>query len=103
MLKDIGSTTGTFIKLLKMKKLELGMLVEMGSYTFLVKEIQGIQLVLEVVEGSEQPFVIEVEIDKRVTIGRKATNKISFPDDAHMSNTHACIFSIGNCLYIEDL
>lgn len=76
------------------------MLIEMGSYTFLVKDIQDINLVLEVIEGTENPFPIEVEVDKRITIGRKSTNKINFPDDAHMSNTHACIFSIGNSLYI---
>lgn len=82
------------------------MLVEMGSYTFLVKQIHGINLtleVIEVIEGAEQPLVIEVEVEKRITIGRKQTNKISFPDDAHMSNTHACIFPIGNSLFIEDL
>ena len=100
MIRDIGSTTGTFIKLLKMKKLELGMLIEMGSYTFLVKQIEGLSLVLNVIEGAEHPFVIEVEVDKRVTIGRKATNKISFPDDAHMSNTHACLFAVGSSRYI---
>lgn len=27
MIKDIGSTTGTFVKLVKMKKLEVGMLL----------------------------------------------------------------------------
>lgn len=30
----------------------------MGSYTFLVKDIQDINLVLEVVEGAENPFKI---------------------------------------------
>ena len=75
----------------------------MGSYTFLVDQLLGAKITLEVVEGPEAPVRIEVEVDKKITIGRKSSNKISFPDDPHMSNIHACIFSIEDRLYIEDL
>lgn len=33
-LRDIGSTTGTYIKIVDKIELELGMIIEIGSYQF---------------------------------------------------------------------
>ena len=91
------------MKLSGKSQLEEGMLLEMGSYTFLIEEIVGTRISLEVIEGPESPLRIEVEVEKKISIGRKSSNKISFPEDQHMSNIHACIFTIEDRLYLEDL
>jgi pSer/pThr/pTyr-binding forkhead associated (FHA) protein len=38
-IRDIGSTSGTFIKLKDKIRLEEGMLLEIGSYLFLIEQI----------------------------------------------------------------
>lgn len=36
--------------------------------------------------------MIEIPKNNKVTIGRKQTNVLNFPDDQHLSNIHATIF-----------
>ena len=54
-IRDIGSTTGTFLKILSNIALEIGMIIEMGSNQFLVEKINcsnnSGELVLLVFEG----------------------------------------------------
>lgn len=38
-----------------------------------------------------------------VTLGRKNTSDLSFPDDNHMSNTHGKFYLFQNQIYFEDL
>mgnify|MGYP002344513415 CR=1 FL=1 len=38
-----------------------------------------------------------------MSIGRKQTNMLNFPDDQHLSNIHATIFSVENKYYVEDM
>jgi pSer/pThr/pTyr-binding forkhead associated (FHA) protein len=47
--------------------------------------------------------MIEIPKNSKVTVGRKQTNILNFPDDQHLSNFHATIFVIDNKYYIEDM
>ncbi len=47
--------------------------------------------------------MIEILKNTKVTVGRKQTNALNFPDDQHLSNIHATIFSIDNKYYLEDM
>lgn len=38
-----------------------------------------------------------------MTVGRKQSNILNFPDDQHLSNLHATMFSLENKYYIEDM
>lgn len=65
----------------------------MGSNQFQAHFVEGI-LTLEIIEGPSQGNVIEILKNTKVTVGRKQTNALNFPDDQHLSNIHATIFSI---------
>ena len=74
----------------------------MGSNQFQARFFEGI-LTLEIIEGPSLGSLIEIPRNSKVTIGRKQTNLLNFPDDQHLSNIHATIFSIDNRYYIEDM
>jgi len=108
-LLDIGSTTGTFIKITTPLILEENMILELGSNQFLVEKIvvqdsdHGI-LYLRVIEGlhAEREFVIE----NTATIGRKgqfSPTTIALIDDLHLSNTHTKISFSDSKFIVEDL
>lgn len=100
-IRDVGSTTGTFLKV--EGKLEIvpvhlwliqEMLIEMGSSCFRIVKCDEVALVMLMVEGdgeSEGVYEFKVFKNLKVTIGRKLTNSISFPDDQHLSSNHATI------------
>jgi len=108
-LLDIGSTTGTFVKITTPLILEEGMILEMGSNQFLVEKMivqdsdNGI-LSLKVIEGlhAEREFIIE----STATIGRKgqfSPTTIALIDDLHLSNTHTKISFSDSKFIVEDL
>jgi len=108
-LLDIGSTTGTFVKITTPLILEENMILELGSNQFLVERIiiqdsdHGI-LYLKVIEGlhAEREFVIE----NNATIGRKgqfSPTTIALIDDLHLSNTHTKISFSDSKFIVEDL
>ncbi|CAD8205181.1 unnamed protein product [Paramecium pentaurelia] len=109
-LKDVGSTTGTFIKILKSLTLKTGMLIELGSNQFQVLSIDqkdngGLEFSLQVIEGPnlEDTIVIQLNKDKpSVTLGRKSTVDISFPEDHHLSNQHAKFYLVDSSVQLED-
>ncbi len=108
-LRDIGSTTGTFIKIPNNIKLEVGMIIEMGSNQFFVEKANCInnsgELILLVLEGPDQGQKLIVNLKDQLgwnSIGRKATNTFPF-DDQHLSNMHAKFFILDNKFYLEDL
>ena len=39
----------------------------------------------------------------KVTVGRKQSNLLNFPEDQHLSNVHATIIPIGDKYFIEDI
>ncbi|CAD8104158.1 unnamed protein product [Paramecium sonneborni] len=109
-LKDVGSTTGTFIKIGKSLNLLSGMLIELGSNQFQVLRIDqvdkgGLEVSLQVIEGpnAEDTIVFQLNKDKpSVTLGRKSTVDISFPEDHHLSNQHAKFYLLDSIVQLED-
>ncbi len=108
-LFDIGSTTGTFVKIATPLVLEEGMILEMGSNQFLVEKMivqdtdNGV-LSLKVIEGlhADREFIIE----NTATIGRKgqfSPTTIALIDDLHLSNTHTKISFSDSKFIVEDL
>lgn len=109
-LLDVGSTTGTYLKIQQPLKLQEGTLVEMGSYQFFVQKISinllnpsESFLALTIYEGPCELTEAEIIIKESAKIGRKTTNQISFQDDIHMSNMHAQINLINGAYMLEDI
>lgn len=78
------------------------MIIEMGSNQFQAHFLEG-NLTFEIIEGPSQGYMIEIPRNSKITVGRKPTNILDFPDDQHLSNLHATIFSIDNKYYLEDM
>lgn len=113
-LKDIGSTTGTFIKIQDPLALKKGMILEVGSYQFQVTDIVINQNSEEGEEEDDSRIILSIhdspeEQYEKMTayhgssIGRKSNNSLPFPDDLHMSNIHAKINLINETFYFEDM
>lgn len=114
-LKDIGSTTGTFIKIEEPITLLKNMIIEIGSYQLLVKDISlsfnpdasvnedECRIELEIYESPEESSVKTFTLLNNSSIGRKNNNSLCFSEDLHMSNLHCKINMIGNNFYFEDM
>ena len=111
-LKDLGSTTGTFVRIsLPIKqpdnsyknsetKLINGSLFRIGMSEFQVIMQDGC-VGLKIYEGPKKGE--EFLLDKTtITIGRTPTNEISIPTDSEMSSKHATLFIKADGLYIRD-
>lgn len=114
-LKDIGSTTGTFLKITDPVELKLDMILEIGSYQLMVSNIfvHTSSNIEETINNSSIEFTIyesPEETPDRVftltsgsSIGRKANNAVCFSDDLHMSNLHCKVNLIGHQFFFEDM
>ncbi|CAK85925.1 unnamed protein product (macronuclear) [Paramecium tetraurelia] len=109
-IKDIGSTTGTFIKVETKQLLQIGMVVELGSNQFEIQQVNvngaNIDVVMTIIEGPNTPekHVINLTPQKSVTtVGRKQTADLTFSEDHHLSNIHAKICLIDGRVYLEDM
>jgi hypothetical protein len=78
------------------------MIIEMGSNQFQANFIGGC-LTLTIIEGPSHDLLIEVPKQAKVTIGRKPSNPLSFPDDQHLSNLHSTISYGEGKYFIEDM
>ena len=78
------------------------MIIEMGSNQFQAR-LEDYNLTLEIIEGPSLGYSIEIPNHKKVTIGRKQTNLLNFPEDQHLSNVHAAITPNGDKFYVEDM
>ena len=116
LLKDVSSTTGTYLKLQDISELKEEFIIEIGNYQFEVvtvyvhkadtrKEIQEKSFVeIVIYESPEELDYSQIyKLKHNYTIGRKNTNNISFEDDLHMSNQHCKIFIENDRFYFEDL
>lgn len=115
MLKDIGSTSGTFLKIIETIELKPDMIIEIGSYQLMVTNlfIANSSSFEENIANSYVEFTIYEspdEIQERVfnlvsgsSIGRKVNNALCFSDDLHMSNLHCKINLIGQKFIFEDM
>lgn len=115
VLNDVGSTTGTFLKIVDPVELCIDNIIEIGSYQLLVTNIfiASSCPAEEISVNSFVEFAIyesPEEIEEKVfclshmnSIGRKTTNNLCFSDDLHMSNLHCKINFVGNKFYFEDM
>lgn len=109
-LRDIGSSTGTYVKVFEPLALKEGMIVEVGSYQF---QVGRIVIANTNIEESFVEFGVYDSIDDLTaqsfrllhnsSIGRKSTNTISLNDDLHMSNLHCKIYLLGDKFLLEDI
>ena len=108
IIKDVGSTTGTFIMITKKSVLHTGDMFQMGLSEFRVVNLRynpyGVPLVITIV-GYEGPArELEFFIDRRGgKIGRDPENEVSVPDDSQLSARHGQIFFENGKFFIEDL
>lgn len=109
-IRDIGSTTGTFLKITANIFLEAGMIMEMGSNQFIIEKVMVAnnagELYMAICEGPNVGQRLIVSLKDQLTsnsIGRKNSNTFPFPDDQHLSNMHAKFFILDNKFYLEDL
>lgn len=65
----------------------------MGSNQFQSSIVSGI-LTLTIIEGPALGLSMEIPKQAKVTIGRKPSNLLSFPDDLHLSTIHSTISHI---------
>ena len=107
-LIDIGSTTGTFIKIQTSLELQEGLILELGSNQFYIEEINCIseeegEIKLKIIEGMY--LNKEICVNNFTTIGRKCSSlsSIAFGDDPHLSNNHAKIEYIEGRFIFQDL
>lgn len=106
-LKDVGSTTGTFVKIDVPVELKPNMIIEIGSYQLIVRQVKtsreeqpNEQNEAEFVEFTIYESPNEVEVDRfrlkgGSSIGRKTNNSLCFNEDLHMSNLHCRVQLIG--------
>ena len=114
-LTDIGSTSGTFLKIHESIEAEEGLILEIGSYQLQITKIyvsnassiERVQdesfLEFTIYEAPEQSDQISYKLQSGSSIGRKSTNSLCFADDLHMSNLHCKINLIGKRFYFEDM
>ena len=108
LLKDIGSTTGTFIMLKHKTKLKAGLLFQMGLSEFKVSNIRftpyGVPVALTLL-GYEGPARgREVFVDKHgAVIGRDSEHLVSISEDSQLSSKHGRVFWESSSFYVEDL
>lgn len=107
LIKDVGSTTGTFIMISKKLQLEQNLMFQMGLSEFRVTNIKytpfGVPFEITIT-GYEGPARdTEYILDKNGgTFGRDAENPITIADDSQLSAIHGRIFFENNAFYVED-
>jgi hypothetical protein len=108
-LVDIGSTTGSFIKIVAPLIIDEKMILEMGSNQFYIDQIvchdeNNGELHLKIIEGMH--IGKDYIIPNSATLGRKGhigPNTIALVDDFHLSNTHSKITYADGKFILEDL
>ena len=102
-LRDMSSTTGTFIKINTPVELKPNVIIEFGSYQILVKQVyikddsnrennQDISFVdFEIYESPDETGVNKFRLYNGSSIGRKTNCSLCFNEDLHMSNLHCQI------------
>ena len=114
-LSDIGSTTGTFIKIEEPIRLQENMIIEIGSFQLIIKNIEILKnsddsvneeeskISLEIYESAEEVVLKTFNLFHGSSIGRKTNNFLCFNEDLHMSNLHCRVNLVGNNFIFEDL
>lgn len=105
-LQDLGTESGTFVKISLRQALKVGTLIEMGSFMFKVKAMdkafQAIQLsCYHIVNKTLNDLTIIFKNNEPYTFGRRASNHFS-SEDEHMSGQHAQMYFSKGEFYMED-
>ena len=102
-VRDVRSTTGTFVMLRDQVKLEQGLMFQMGLSEFRVNKLIPGKMTceLQIFEGPAREKKVPVD-SSGLTIGRDQSNGLSVTDDSQMSNHHAKIVNLGGELYLQD-
>jgi pSer/pThr/pTyr-binding forkhead associated (FHA) protein len=101
-LKDVGSTTGTFIRIETPIELRPKVIIEIGSYQLIVNNvfIRSDQVTdqdersfveFEIYESPDDNHLETFRLYDGTSIGRKTNNSLCFNEDLHMSNLHCKI------------
>lgn len=109
-LCDIGSTTGTFLKITEPLELKQDMIIEVGSYQLQVTNIMVYPdlnkdsfVEVTIYESPEELLDRTFILYNNSSIGRKTNNSISFTDDLHMSNLHCKVYLIHDKFLLDDM
>jgi pSer/pThr/pTyr-binding forkhead associated (FHA) protein len=108
ILKDLGSTTGTFLMARSSLELELNSMFQMGLSEFKVTSVlfnpfgQARSLILQVYEGPAKGKEFKIFADG-VNIGRDPSNKIAIREDSQMSSHHADIVLRNGKFWLNDV
>lgn len=114
-LVDIGSTTGTFVKITEPLELKEEMIIEIGSYQFMIKKVtispdeafearrENSYVEFFIYEAPEDIEDKKFKLIDNDSIGRKNTSTLSFNDDLHMSNLHCKIILMNDRFLLEDI
>lgn len=108
LLKDVGSTTGTFIMVSEKQELQINSMFQMGLSEFKVLNIRftpfGAPITISLI-GYEGPARdLEFLLDRQGgNIGRDPENEISIPEDSQLSSKHGHVLFENNKFYLEDL
>ena len=108
ILKDHGSTTGTFLMVRASLKLEIDMMFQMGLSEFKVTSIRfspyghALSMELLVYEGPAKGKEIHIQ-SQGTTIGRDTTNAVCVREDSQMSSFHAEIVLRGGAFILNDI
>lgn len=107
-IRDLGSTTGTFIQTRGVVMIKPGLMFQMGFSEFKVMNLKfkpnGSVFSCEMLiyEGPARELVVSVD-SKGVTIGRDPANKVCIREDPEMSSFHGRIFEENGLFYLEDV
>lgn len=106
-MKDLGSASGTYLRVKKRLKLELGQIIEIGSHQYRIADTRvkrkGFQqyeslVTLKNVESEESFVVHSGEI-----IGRNNVTFKNLKNDTHLSGNHCQIIMQEKLIFLEDL
>lgn len=128
-IQDLGSRHGTYIKINHRTVLKNGMILEIGSYQFMVCEMNHIHQTLKLKQtntcadieqennknlsnaqdpkGKKNPLptqetlLVDLKDKQKYSFGRRKENNFQ-RDDKHMSGMHCKITFFNNNFYIED-
>ena len=104
-LKDIGSKSGTFIKIHSNITLEEKMIIEIASNQFCIESIINNMLKIIVFQGINQGEILNIclkDESSEFLIGREYNNDLNF-NNKHLSNLHARIYFLNDKFIFQDL
>mmetsp|Transcript_49094 Transcript_49094/g.56438 ORF Transcript_49094/g.56438 Transcript_49094/m.56438 type:complete len:475 (+) Transcript_49094:126-1550(+) len=105
-IRDVGSTTGTFLMVKNALRLEEGVMFQMGLSEFRVEKILGtgenMKAEILIFEGPNKQTVFKLDAPEYY-IGRDPGNTLSVKEDSQMSSFHAKLFRKNSAFWLMDI